>query len=209
MLRGLPTFLYILVCHSATLWSRSSNYTSSERGLKYLSYDLKFPHTRFFIWPYESQSYSYPDKPRKVIFFIGLCARIRCQLSTLRLRQGGEGRGPLGISWTQGRPQLWTRLSSGQWSYKSTPLWILILLCHTADHFQLGEVCGSDLHGMPRGQRPTQVRRQGLKALARDGIGSQNGVNPIIKVIKLLINHTKEDKEKNHLCGNLTYNAMG
>ena len=51
-------------------------------------------------------------------------------------------------------------------------------LGHTTDHFQLGEVCGSDLHGMPRGQRPPQVRRQGLKALARDGLGSQNGANP-------------------------------
>ena len=35
---------------------------------------------------------------------------------------------------------------------------ILILLCPTADHFQLGEVCGGDLHGMPGGQRSPQVR---------------------------------------------------
>ena len=71
---------------------------------------------------------------------------------------------------------------------------------HTTDHFQLGEICGGDLHGMPRGQRPPQVRRQGLKALARDGIGSQNGVNPIkLSNYQLIIT----DKEKNHLCGNL------
>ena len=39
MLRGLPTVSYILVCHSATPWSISNCHTSSERGLKYLSYN--------------------------------------------------------------------------------------------------------------------------------------------------------------------------
>ena len=61
---GLPTSLFILLCHSVTAWSISSSYVSSKRGLKYLSYDLKYPHTRFFIWPYEHQSYSYSPRPR-------------------------------------------------------------------------------------------------------------------------------------------------
>ena len=72
MLRGLPTSLFILLCHSVTAWSISSSYVSSKRGLKYLSYDLKYPHTRFFIWPYEHQSYSYPDKPRTPHFILCL-----------------------------------------------------------------------------------------------------------------------------------------
>ena len=42
MLRGLPTSLFILVCHSVTPWSISSYNISCERGLKYLSYGLKF-----------------------------------------------------------------------------------------------------------------------------------------------------------------------
>ena len=63
---GLPTSLFILLCHSVTAWSISSSYVSSKRGLKYLSYDLKYPHTRFFIWPYEHQSYSYSPRPRIV-----------------------------------------------------------------------------------------------------------------------------------------------
>ena len=39
LLRGLPTSPFILVCHSVTPWSISSCHTSSERGLKYLSYN--------------------------------------------------------------------------------------------------------------------------------------------------------------------------
>ena len=42
LLRGLPTSLFILVCHSVTPWSISSYNISCERGLKYLSYGLKF-----------------------------------------------------------------------------------------------------------------------------------------------------------------------
>ena len=42
MLRGLPTSLFILVCHSVTPWSISSYNISCERGLKYLAYGLKF-----------------------------------------------------------------------------------------------------------------------------------------------------------------------
>ena len=68
---GLPTSLFILLCHSVTAWSISSSYVSSKRGLKYLSYDLKYPHTRFFIWPYEHQSYSYSPRPRTVLFGLG------------------------------------------------------------------------------------------------------------------------------------------
>ena len=64
---GLPTSLLILVSHSVTPWSRSSGHTSSERGLKYLSYDLKYSHTRFLIWPYEHHSYSYSPKPRRML----------------------------------------------------------------------------------------------------------------------------------------------
>ena len=39
---GLQTSLFILDCHSVIPWSISSCHTSSERGLKYLTYDLKF-----------------------------------------------------------------------------------------------------------------------------------------------------------------------
>ena len=42
LLWGLPTSLFILVCHSVTPWSISSYNISCERGLKYLSYGLKF-----------------------------------------------------------------------------------------------------------------------------------------------------------------------
>ena len=42
LLRGLPTSLFILVCHSVTPWSISSYNISCERGLKYLAYSLKF-----------------------------------------------------------------------------------------------------------------------------------------------------------------------
>ena len=58
MLRGLPTSLCIFVYHSVIPWGISRNHTSSERGLKYLSYDLKILHTRFLMRPYEHQSYS-------------------------------------------------------------------------------------------------------------------------------------------------------
>ena len=58
MLRGLPTSLFIFVYHSVIPWGISRNHTSSERGLKYLSYDLKILHTRFLMRPYEHQSYS-------------------------------------------------------------------------------------------------------------------------------------------------------
>ena len=126
----------------------------------------------------------------------GLCSRLGCQLSTLRLRQGREGRGPLGLSWTQGGPKLWTRLSTGHWSSKSAAFQILILFCHATDHFQLGEVCGGDLHGVPGGQGPPQVRRQGLKALARDGLGSQSGVERFTKLINIRI--TSIAKEEKH-----------
>ena len=42
ILQGLPTSLFILVCHSVTPWSISSYNISCERGLKYLAYGLKF-----------------------------------------------------------------------------------------------------------------------------------------------------------------------
>ena len=42
LLWGLPTSLFILVCHTVTPWSISSYNISCERELKYLSYDLKF-----------------------------------------------------------------------------------------------------------------------------------------------------------------------
>ena len=58
MLRGLPTSFFIFVYHSVIPWGISRNHTSSERGLKYLSYDLKILHTRFLMRPYEHQSYS-------------------------------------------------------------------------------------------------------------------------------------------------------
>ena len=44
VLWGLQACLIILVCKSVTLWSRSGYNISCERGLKYLSYDLKFPN---------------------------------------------------------------------------------------------------------------------------------------------------------------------
>ena len=78
MLWGLPASLHILVCHSVTPWSISSCHTSFERGLKYLSYDLKILHTRFFIRPYQHQSYSYPPKPRTM--FLLHCANDKCAL---------------------------------------------------------------------------------------------------------------------------------
>ena len=80
---GLPTSLFILLCHSVTAWSISSSYVSSKRGLKYLSYDLKYPHTRFFIWPYEHQSYSYSPSPRNKRL---KCTKSLTQVSKLGLR---------------------------------------------------------------------------------------------------------------------------
>ena len=58
MLRGLPTSLFIFVYHSVIPWGILSYSISSERELKYLSYDLKILHTRFLMRPYEHQSYS-------------------------------------------------------------------------------------------------------------------------------------------------------
>ena len=44
MLWGLPTSLFLLVCHSVISWSMSNFNPSFERGLKYLSYDHKYPN---------------------------------------------------------------------------------------------------------------------------------------------------------------------
>ena len=63
---GLPTSLFILVCHSVTRRSTSSCYTSSERGLKYLSYYAKCLYIVLQISLYKHQSYSYPPRPRTI-----------------------------------------------------------------------------------------------------------------------------------------------
>ena len=44
MLWSLPTSLFLLVCHSVISWSMSNFNPSFERGLKYLSYDHKYPN---------------------------------------------------------------------------------------------------------------------------------------------------------------------
>ena len=44
MLWGLPTSLFLLVCHSVISWRISNFNPSFERELKYLSYDLKYPN---------------------------------------------------------------------------------------------------------------------------------------------------------------------
>ena len=63
---GLQTSLFILVCHSVSSWRISSCYTSSERGLKYLSYYAKCLYIVLQISLYKHQSYSYPPRPRTI-----------------------------------------------------------------------------------------------------------------------------------------------
>ena len=53
---GLPTVSYILVCHSATPSSISNCHTSSERGLKYLSYNPNCLYITLLISLCEHQS---------------------------------------------------------------------------------------------------------------------------------------------------------